>query len=149
MAEYEPTSRRPIAQIFRRTAEIATRLCVRFGIHPDAISYLSILAALAAAICFWKSGNYPWLLVIATLFCFLRLWFNMLDGHGIAPKTTRSGERGLEKSRRIRKIYRLLVDVGIGEQWEWRRGKAGEEIFELLECDGLLHNGPGAGTDQR
>jgi hypothetical protein len=25
MAEYEPTSRRPIAQIFRRTAEAATR----------------------------------------------------------------------------------------------------------------------------
>ena len=80
MAEYEPTSRRPIAQIFRRTADLATRLCVRLGIHPDAISYASMVAALAAALCFWKSQDAPWLLLLAPLFCYLRLWFNMLDG---------------------------------------------------------------------
>ncbi len=80
MADYEPISRRPIAMAFRRTAEGTTQLCVRCRVHPDAISYLSILAALAAAICFWKSGQSPWLLIVAPLFCYLRLWFNMLDG---------------------------------------------------------------------
>src|SRR5437762_11658815 len=80
MEEFQPTSRRPIAQIFRRTGDGATNLCVRLGIPPDAISYLSILAALAAALCFWKSGRNTWLLIIAPLFCYLRLWFNMLDG---------------------------------------------------------------------
>ena len=80
MPDYEPISRRPIAMAFRRTAEGATGLCLRWMIHPDAISYLSILAALAAAICFWKSGQTPWLLIVAPLFCYLRLWFNMLDG---------------------------------------------------------------------
>src|SRR5258708_15437489 len=80
MVEYRPRSRRPIAQMFRRTADGATNLCVRLGIPPDAISYLSILAALAAAVCFSKSGKNASLLIIAPLFCYLRLWFNMLDG---------------------------------------------------------------------
>ena len=80
MPDYEPTSRRPIAQIFRRTAEAATQLCVRWEIHPDAISYASIVAALAAALCFWKSQNAPSLLLVAPAFCYLRLWLNMLDG---------------------------------------------------------------------
>ena len=52
-----PTSRRPIANAFRRTAEGATRWCVRRRIHPDAISYFSVVAALAAAVCFWQSGG--------------------------------------------------------------------------------------------
>ena len=80
MHKYSPTSRRPIAQAFRRTAETATKLCVRLGVSPDAISILSIVAAVAAALCLWKSTEYPWLLILAPLFCFLRLWFNMLDG---------------------------------------------------------------------
>jgi phosphatidylglycerophosphate synthase len=80
MSDYEPTSRRPIADPFRLTAKTATRLCVRYRIHPDAISYLSIVAAVFAAILFWKSGRHPALLLFAPLFCYLRLWFNMLDG---------------------------------------------------------------------
>ena len=80
MAIYEPTSRRPIAAMFRRTAEAAVRICIRLGISPDVISYLSIVAALGAAICFWRSMQDPWLLIVAPLLCYLRLWFNMLDG---------------------------------------------------------------------
>ena len=80
MSNYEPTSRRPIADVFRATAYGPTRFCVAFGVHPDAISYASILFAIAAAFCFWKSGAHPWLLVIAPGFCYLRLWCNMLDG---------------------------------------------------------------------
>ena len=57
MSDYEPASRRPIAAVFRKTAGFATRFCVHHGVHPDAISYLSIVAALIAAICFWKSGR--------------------------------------------------------------------------------------------
>ena len=80
MAQYEPTSRRPIGEGFRSTARFATALCVRLHIHPDAISFASIVAAAIAALCFWKSGFRPWLLFVAPLFCYLRLWFNMLDG---------------------------------------------------------------------
>jgi phosphatidylglycerophosphate synthase len=38
------------------------------------------VAATGAAVCFLKSFQYPWLLVIAPLLCYLRLWCNMLDG---------------------------------------------------------------------
>jgi phosphatidylglycerophosphate synthase len=93
MAKYETTSRRPIAEPFRRTARAVTQLCVHLGIHPDAISYLSIFAALLAAICFWKSGKLPWLLIIAPLFCYLRLWFNMLDGM-VAVAAGKASSRG-------------------------------------------------------
>src|SRR5256885_16780528 len=93
VSNYEPNLRRPIAAIFRRTADAATRFCVRNGIHPDAISYLSILAAAIGAICFWKSGEVRWLLIIAPLFCYLRLWFNMLDGM-VAVAANKASRRG-------------------------------------------------------
>lgn len=94
MSTYQASSRRPIAAVFRRTGDAATQFCVRHAIHPDAISYLSILAALIAAICFCKSGQRRWLLIIAPLFCYVRLWFNMLDGlvAFAAGKASRRGE---------------------------------------------------------
>ena len=39
---YQPTSRRPIAAAFRRTASAAVRFCVRHDVHPDTVSYASI-----------------------------------------------------------------------------------------------------------
>lgn len=78
--DYQPTSRRPIADVFRSSAHGVVRICLRLNIHPDAISYLSMVAAAAASLCFWKSGVYPLLLIPAAAFCYLRLWFNMLDG---------------------------------------------------------------------
>jgi phosphatidylglycerophosphate synthase len=93
MPGYEPTSRRPIAAAFRRTAQGATRLCVRCQIHPDTISYLSVVAAALAAICFWKSGLNPWLLFLAPLFCYVRLWCNMLDGM-VALASAKASWRG-------------------------------------------------------
>src|SRR5207248_7007122 len=108
----QATSRRPIAQIFRSTGEQATNLCVRLAIPPDAISYSSIVAALAAALCFWKSGKNIWLLVVAPLFCYLRLWFNMLDGMVAvaAGKTTARGEIVNDLPDRISDV---LIFVGV------------------------------------
>jgi phosphatidylglycerophosphate synthase len=77
---YAPTSRRPIGDAFRQTANGAVRLCVRAGIHPDAVSYLSIVASALTAVCFWQSGTFPGLLLLGPCLCYLRLWFNMLDG---------------------------------------------------------------------
>jgi len=112
VANYVPDSRRPIAAIFRRTADRATRFCVRNGIHPDAVSYSSVVAALIAAICFWKSGELPRLLIIAPLFCLLRLWFNMLDGMiAVAANTaTRRGEILNDLPDRISDI---IIFVGV------------------------------------
>lgn len=80
MGDYQPTSRRPIAAMFRRTANGAVRFCGWQGIHPDAVSYGSIVASALAALCFWYSGQLPALLIPAVLLCYLRLWLNMLDG---------------------------------------------------------------------
>ena len=93
MPNYEPTSRRPIADPFRRTARAATQLCIRLGIHPDVISYLSIIAAVVAAILFWQSGKFSWLLIVAPFFCYLRLWCNMLDGM-VAVAAAKASARG-------------------------------------------------------
>ncbi len=80
MTAYQPTSRRPIADAFRATAGSAVRFCVLHRIHADVVSYISIAAAAAAALCFWRSAPHPWLLLLAPAFCYLRLWCNMLDG---------------------------------------------------------------------
>ena len=112
MVERQPTSRRPIAQIFRRTGDGATNLCVRLGIPPDAISYLSILAALAAALCLWKSGRNLWLLIIAPLFCYLRLWFNMLDGM-VAVAAGKASARGEIVNDLPDRVSDVIIFVGV------------------------------------
>jgi phosphatidylglycerophosphate synthase len=91
MAGYQPISRRPIGEVFRRTARGATQLCLRFGISANAISCFSVVAAAGAALCFLKSVQEPWLLIVAPLFCGLRLWCNMLDGMVALAAGTASG----------------------------------------------------------
>src|SRR5438067_7333831 len=112
MAEYLPRSHRPIAQMFRCTAHGATNLCVRLGISPDAISYLSILAAMAAAMGFWKSGKNAWLLILAPLFCYLRLWFNMLDGM-VAVAAGKASRRGEILNDLPDRVSDVIIFVGL------------------------------------
>ena len=80
MSTYQPTSRRPIAQAFRQTALATVQWCVRRGIHPNWISYASVVAAAAAGLCFWQAATWPVLLIVAIALCYVRLWLNMLDG---------------------------------------------------------------------
>jgi phosphatidylglycerophosphate synthase len=112
--EDQPRSQRPIAQIFRRTGNWAANLCVRLGISPDAISYLSIVAALIAALCFWKSGRNSWLLIIAPLFCYLRLWFNMLDGM-VAITAGKVSARGEIVNDLPDRVSDVIIFVGVAE----------------------------------
>jgi phosphatidylglycerophosphate synthase len=112
MSDYEPASRRPIAAVFRNTAGAATRFCVHHRVHPDAISYLSIVAALIAAICFWKSDATRWLLLIAPLFCYLRLWFNMLDGL-VAFAGGKASRRGEILNDLPDRVSDIVIFVGV------------------------------------
>src|SRR3954447_23216106 len=112
MADYKPTSRRPIAEMFRQTANAATKFCVAVGISPDLISYLSIVAALGAALCFWKSMQNPALLIVAPLLCFLRLWFNMLDGM-VAVAAGQASPRGEIVNDLPDRISDVIIFVGI------------------------------------
>src|SRR4051794_25819355 len=77
---YRPSARRPIADSFRRTARGAVNFCVRQGVHPDVVSYLSVVAAGIGAGCLLLSHRHAWLLLVAPAFFYVRLWMNMLDG---------------------------------------------------------------------
>src|SRR4029077_4386430 len=93
-------------------ARLATALCVRFKIHPDAISYASVVAAAIAAVCFWKSGSRPWLLFVGPLFCYLRLWFNMLDGM-VALASGKASWRGEILNDLPDRISDVLIFAGV------------------------------------
>lgn len=112
MADYEPTSRRPIADIFRRTANGVTRFCVRLHVDPDTISYFSVLAAALAAVCFWRSGEKPICLLIAPFFCYLRLWCNMLDGM-IALAAGKASWRGEILNDLPDRVSDVLIFAGV------------------------------------
>jgi phosphatidylglycerophosphate synthase len=109
---YQPTSRRPIAGVFRWTAVLAVRICLRWGIHPDAISYLSIVAAGAAGLCFWGASWKPWLLIIGPLFCYVRLWMNMLDGM-VAIAAGKASWRGEILNDLPDRISDVLIFAGV------------------------------------
>jgi phosphatidylglycerophosphate synthase len=94
MTAYEPTSRRPIAGMFRRTAHALVPIAVRMKIHPDVFSYASIAAAAIAAWFFWQSRTHPRYIILAVAFAYLRLWLNMYDGMVAlaAGKASKKGE---------------------------------------------------------
>ncbi len=110
--DYQPASRRPIAGLFRRTADLAVTLCVRWGIHPDVVSYGSVVAAALAAVCFWQSGQRLALLVPACLFCLVRLWLNMLDGM-VALASGKASPRGEIVNELPDRASDVLIFVGV------------------------------------
>jgi phosphatidylglycerophosphate synthase len=71
-----------------------------------------MLAALAAAICFLKSGQVSWLLVIGPLFCYLRLWFNMLDGM-VAVAAAKASLRGEILNDLPDRISDVIIFAGV------------------------------------
>ncbi len=109
---YEPTSRRPIAGMFRRTAHGAVRVAVRAGIHPDAFSYASIVAAGIAAWLFWQSGTHPRYIVLAVAFAMLRLWLNMFDGM-VALAAGKASKKGEIVNDLPDRVSDVLIFVGV------------------------------------
>ena len=89
-------------------------MCVRAGIHPDAISYSSIVVAGIGAICFWRASTWPGLLLIAPLFCFLRLWLNMLDGM-VAIAAGKASARGEILNDLPDRISDVIIFLGAAE----------------------------------
>jgi len=106
------TNRRPIAPTFRNTARKALAACVHWDIHPDLISWLSVVAASGAALCFWKAKSHPLLLLAGPLFCYLRLWCNMLDGM-VALASGKASRRGEIMNELPDRISDVLIFVGV------------------------------------
>ena len=94
------------------TAVVPVEWCARFGVSANVVSYSSIAAALAAGACFWKAGHWPVLLIVAPLFCYVRLWLNMLDGMvALASGTaSRTGEIANELPDRVSDV---IIFVGV------------------------------------
>jgi phosphatidylglycerophosphate synthase len=85
---------------------------VKWRIQANLVSYSSILLSAAAALCFWQAKSLPVLLLAAVGFCYLRLWFNMLDGMvALASGTaSRTGEIANELPDRVSDV---LIFVGV------------------------------------
>src|SRR5438067_8274638 len=109
---YQPSSRRPIAGVFRRTANRAVGFCVRAGVHPDVVSYLSMLFAAGAGLCFLVARRHPWLLLIAPLLCYGRLWMNMLDGM-VALASGKASRRGEILNELPDRISDVIIFAGV------------------------------------
>jgi phosphatidylglycerophosphate synthase len=105
-------ARRPIAPLFRKTADAAVRVCVRRGISPDAVSCLSILASAGAAAAFWQARAYPWLFLAAPALCYVRLWLNMLDGM-VALASGKASRRGEIFNELPDRISDVLIFAGV------------------------------------
>lgn len=132
MSDYQPTSRRPIADLFRALAHRAVRLCLKFNIHPDAVSYGSIVAAALAGLCFWQSSRWPILLVPAVFLCFVRLYLNMLDGM-VALASGKASLRGEILNDLPDRVSDVLIFVGAGYSgWCHVAGGYWAAIFALL-----------------
>jgi phosphatidylglycerophosphate synthase len=110
--DYRPVSRRPIADEFRRTAHWAVRVCLALNIHPDAISYLSMVVAAAAGACFWRAKDHPWLLSLGPAFCYARLWCNMVDGM-VALASGKASWRGEILNDLPDRISDVLIFAGV------------------------------------
>ena len=111
-ASYEPTSRRPIAGMFRKTAHAAVRVAVRAGIHPDVFSYASIVAAGVSAWFFWQSRTHPRFIVIAVAFALLRLWLNMFDGM-VALAAGKASKKGEIVNDLPDRVSDVLIFIGV------------------------------------
>src|SRR5438045_2075859 len=109
---YQPSSRRPIAGMFRRTANGAVNFCVRAGVHPDVVSYFSMVFAAGAGVCFLFSRRHPWLLLIAPLLCYGRLWMNMLDGM-VALASGKASRRGEVLNELPDRISDVIIFAGV------------------------------------
>jgi phosphatidylglycerophosphate synthase len=69
------------------------------------------VAAAAAALCFMKSREAEWLLLVAPLLCGLRLWCNMLDGM-VALASGRASRRGEIVNDLPDRVSDVMIFVG-------------------------------------
>ena len=85
-----------------------------------------------AAVCFWQSGETRWLLIIAPLFCYLRLWFNMLDGM-VAVAANKASRRGEILNDLPDRISDVIIFVGVAHSgWMHPLNGYWAAIFALL-----------------
>ena len=63
-------------------------------------------------LCFWQAGQHAWLLIIAPLFCYVRLWCNMLDGM-VALASGKASWRGEILNDLPDRVSDVVIFVGV------------------------------------
>jgi phosphatidylglycerophosphate synthase len=71
-----------------------------------------MLAAAMAAVCFWRARNCPGFLLLGPIFCYLRLWYSMLDGM-VAMASGKASFRGEILNDLPDRISDVLIFVGV------------------------------------
>jgi phosphatidylglycerophosphate synthase len=94
-------------------AHWAVRLCLKYDIHPDTVSYSSVVASALAGLCFWQAERWPVLFLPAVFFCFARLWLNMLDGM-VALASGKASLKGEILNDVPDRVSDVLIFVGAG-----------------------------------
>jgi phosphatidylglycerophosphate synthase len=82
-------------------------------VHPDVISYCSVVAAGLAGICFWQAHHAAIFLLLAPAFCYLRLWFNMLDGM-VALASGKASPHGEIVNELPDRVSDVMIFVAVG-----------------------------------
>lgn len=141
----DAVNRRPIADVFRATAWRATRWCAARGVHPNWISYGSMVAAAAAALCFAVGGTHAGWLLAGCLACAVRLWCNMLDGMVAieSGKTSKLGEIVNELPDRVSDVA-IFVGVAYNATCVTSAGYAAAIAALLVAYVGILGQTVGA-----
>ncbi|MEQ8788788.1 MAG: CDP-alcohol phosphatidyltransferase family protein [Pirellulaceae bacterium] len=145
MGEYQPTSRRPIADVFRATARFPVAICVRLGIHPDVVSLASLVAAAGAGVCFWQASATHVLLLVGAALCLLRLYFNMLDGM-VALASQKASLRGEIVNELPDRLSDVIIFVGVAHSGmcHWASGYWAAILALLTAYVGMLGQAVGA-----
>lgn len=112
MTTDQPNSRRPIADLFRKSAHAAVRVAVRMGIHPEVFSYASIAAAAISGWFFWRSTTHPRFLAIAVAFALLQLWLTMFDGM-VALAAGKASKKGEIINDLAERVSDVLIFAGV------------------------------------
>lgn len=114
MAE-EPENRRPLSSRDTGWARTVARFLAQTSLTPNQISMAGMVAALLAGLSFWASSLLPgaWLfLLLAALFCQLRLLCNLFDGM-VAIEAGRAAPDGGFWNEFPDRVSDLLILIGI------------------------------------
>ncbi|MBU4530662.1 MAG: CDP-alcohol phosphatidyltransferase family protein [Hoeflea sp.] len=110
--------RRPLTSRDSRWAQVIARRMAGMSITPNQISQASMLAAALAGVCFWWAGQETGaariiLLLLAALFCQLRLLCNLFDGM-VAVEGGKAAADGPFWNEFPDRVADLLIFAGAG-----------------------------------
>lgn len=113
MNEYKMKDRRPIKEVFRKMGYGFVDILVERNVSPNTISYISVVLAGLGGLLLYLSTHVHWLLLLAPLCFFFRLYCNMIDGM-VAVKADKCSAWGEVLNELPDRISDTIIFVGLG-----------------------------------